>query len=66
MIIKDDVWLKFLPCLNSYRCLPRMNNHIELGKLEVDIKDLLFDAFQLKTLPKAFAFISLVRWLYIP
>jgi hypothetical protein len=30
MVIKDDVWLKILPCLNSYRCLSRMINHIEL------------------------------------
>jgi hypothetical protein len=29
MIIKDDVWLKILPCLSSYRCLPRMDNQLE-------------------------------------
>jgi hypothetical protein len=30
MVIKDDAWLKILPCLNSYRHLSRMDNHIEL------------------------------------
>jgi hypothetical protein len=30
MVIKDDVWLKILPCLNSYRCLSRIINHLEL------------------------------------
>jgi hypothetical protein len=29
MVIKEDVWPKILPCLNSYRCLSRMDNHIE-------------------------------------
>jgi hypothetical protein len=30
MVIKDDVCLKILACLSSYRCLPRINDHIEL------------------------------------
>jgi hypothetical protein len=30
MIIKDNVSLKILPCLNSYRHLSKMVNHIEL------------------------------------
>jgi hypothetical protein len=29
MIIKNDVWLKILPCLSNYRCLPRMDNQLE-------------------------------------
>jgi hypothetical protein len=67
MVIKDDIWLKILPCLNSYRCLSRMINHLELGKLKFKIKDLLFVAFQLKILPTTIeALISLVTWLSIP
>jgi hypothetical protein len=31
MVIKDDDWLKILPCLNSYRCLSRMDNHIKVA-----------------------------------
>jgi hypothetical protein len=29
MVIKDDVWLKDIPCLLSYKSLSRMDNHIE-------------------------------------
>jgi hypothetical protein len=39
---------KALPCLSSYRCLPRMVNETRILKLNYYIKDLLFVAFQQK------------------
>jgi hypothetical protein len=29
IIIKNDVWSKIIPCLLSYKCLSRMDNHLE-------------------------------------
>jgi hypothetical protein len=67
VIIKDDVWLKILPRLNSYRCLSRMINHVEVesSNLKLRIHSLLL--FKLKVLPiTSKGFISLVTWLNIP
>jgi hypothetical protein len=41
-----------LPCLSSYRCLPRMVKGTRNRKLKYEIKDLLFIAFQQKLNPE--------------
>jgi hypothetical protein len=44
---------KALPCLSSYKCLPRMVNETRICKLNYKIKDLLFVAFQQKLNPES-------------
>jgi hypothetical protein len=43
---------KTLPCLSSYRYLPRMVKRTRNGKLKYEIKDPLFVAFQQKLNPE--------------
>jgi len=51
ILINLDVCLEVPPCLVS-RCLHRMVNQLESGKLKLESKDLLFIAFQQKGKPE--------------